>query len=282
MQTRKEYIAVSFIAAKAIQHLTLVVAAVGLLSGLMMSQVLAANSPQLELFPVSVQESFKQAETQTVQMQSELTRISEEMKVQETLYKESKCDQLSDDGGCRQLKAQMREKFMELNAVVQAALPEVKRSVVHAHKTMGKSLARMANNYTPSQLIKLNHEAMQRDQQTRKKVSGRTPLGRMAALFGKINKAMGSKQTNLYVLASQTYADLSLISEELELLEQNTANNSVVNSIGINLDDLSDESMETISNYRSLVMGDEEMYDSPVYPNQNSIRSYEDRLSHFY
>lgn len=266
-----------------IRHLALSMITCAVLSTAVMTPANAANSPQLELFPVSVQESFKQAEMQTVQMQSELTRISQEMKTQETLYKESKCDQLSDDAGCRQLKAQMREKFMELNTSVQESLPEVKRAVSHAHKTMGKSLTRMANNYTPSQLVKLNHEAMQRGQKnSSQRISGRTPLGRMAAMFGKINKAIGSKQTNLYVLASQTYADLSMINEELKLLEQNTANNAVVSSLGINLDDLSDESMDTIANYRSLVMGDEAAYDSPVYPDQNSTKNYEQRLSHFY
>ena len=265
-----------------LRHLSLVAMTCSILSGTPLSAA-AANSPQLELFPVSVQESFKQAETQTTQMQSELTRISDDMKVQEQLYKESKCDQLSDDAGCRQLKSQMRDKYMELNTAVQQALPELKRAVKHAHKTMGASLSRMANNYTPSQLIKLNHDAMQRNQQVKQSSRGRTPLGRMASLFGKINKAMGSKQTNLYVLASQTYADLSLINEELDLLEQNTANNAVVNSLGIHLDDLSDETIETIANYRTLVMGDDgSISDVPAYPQQNTAKSYEDRLSQFY
>jgi hypothetical protein len=241
-----------------------------------------ASSPQLELFPVSVQASFKQAESQTLEMQNELTRISEEMKIQEKLYIESKCDQLSDDSGCRQLKSQMKDKYMELNTAVQKALPEVQRTVKHAHKTMGASLKRLSHKYTPSQLIKLNHEAMQTNNKPRQANTAKTPLGRMASLFGKINKAMGSKQTNLYVLASQTYADLTLIQNELALLEQNTANNAVVNSLGFNLDELNDESIDTIANYRVLVMGEEENFSTPVFSDQSSSQSYEDRLSNFY
>ena len=267
----------------ALRRLSFAVISCGFLSCTLSVSALAANSPQLELFPVSVQESFKQAESETLQMQSELSRISKEMKIQEDLYKESKCDQLSDDAGCRQLKAQMRDKFMELNTAVQQALPEVKRAVKHAHKKMGASLNNIANKYTPSELVKLNHKAMQRNQQQAQHVNtARTPLGRMASLFAKINRSIGSKQTNLYVLASQTYTDLTLINNELELLEQNTANNAIVTSLGIDISDMNEEEMETISNFRARVMGDDVAYDTPVYMPQNSTQNIESNLSKYY
>lgn len=264
-----------------IQRLGLTLVTLSVLSGLATTYAMA-NSPQLELFPVSVQESFKQAETQTLQMQNELNRIVHEMNTQERLYNESRCDQLSDDEGCSQLKSQMQEKFMALNSMLQQSLPEVKKAVEHAHKTMGGSLSRMAQKYTPSQLIKLNHDAMQSDSVTQPTVSARTPLGRIAAIFSKINKSIGSRQTNMYVLASQTYADLSEIKKELALLEQNTRNNAVIDIMNFTPADMSDESIETIGHFRAMIMGDEDGYNIPSYPEQNSTVTYEERLSQFY
>ncbi len=243
----------------------------------------AQAAPQINLFPISIKESLKQAEGASMIMQSETVRISQEMRDIEELYTSSKCDQLTTDAGCRELKSQMGNKFMELNGALRSTIPAVQKAVTTAQKQLATSLSKLGHKNTPAQLSTQNHNQMSQHRPDISRV--RHPgFSKLTKLFRSMNKAIGGKQTNQFALAADTYQGLTAVKEELALLDTNIKNNELIESIKFNMGDISDEDFDTIASFRKIVMGDEldagEM--QPAYQDDSSPSGYEDRVSKYF
>ncbi len=260
-------------------NLLLIIFLLALLASFTSSAVLAA--PQINLIPTSVRASFKAVGKAATQMQQDMNKMMQSMDQLSVVYKHQ-CKNSVPSANCPILKEQLQDAFMALNNQLAQNLPKMSRSVNNAYQQMQQTLEHLGRKYNAAEIARLNHDASKKMQKRKAALNGRNPFNGMQKMISQLNDALGSSNTNFYVIASETFIGLKMVKDELATLQRNIDNNRIMDSLSMSFNSFSQNDLNTISNVRDIVFpGDNETDEIPQYQPQNSEQSYESRINRY-
>jgi hypothetical protein len=185
----------------------------------------AASGPKIQLFPTAVKENIKQAVRATNSFNGGFERFQQELIAKGKMYKELGCDGSIGDKGCGEIRKQMKEARSRYAQELKESMPEIKRAISSAHKSLGKSIRKAQSKMTPKQLMEMLKES---DSQVavnraKRKVRGSKNYGRIVNNLQLISRSLGSgkngKPSNRMVEAAVAYAGLTDILNSVSQLE---------------------------------------------------------------
>ena len=95
--------------------------------------------PKINLFPTSVVESLSQTSQAARDMESGMYEVVSRLDKQNKAYQGTNCEN-SDDKGCLQLRGAIRTTYKAMLDVMQASIPDMRRSLEATTNSMGGSL----------------------------------------------------------------------------------------------------------------------------------------------
>ena len=215
--------------------------------------------PKINLFPTSVVESLSQTSQAARDMESGMYEVVSRLDKQNQAYQGTNCEN-SDDKGCLQLREAIRTTYKAMLDVMQASIPDMRRSLEATTHSMGGSLrGEIGRKQTPGDVQRIL-AGRSTSQQAIDVTSGGSPrqgkLSKMFARYYELVKRGGNQSDALPVLASQIYLDSVQSLYFLDLLEAEIGSQSTELVLELEWGELTDQISATVGDVKALLWGE--------------------------
>ena len=215
--------------------------------------------PKINLFPTSVVESLSQTSQAARDMESGMYEVVSRLDKQNQAYQGTNCEN-SDDKGCLQLREAIRTTYKAMLDVMQASIPDMRRSLEATTNSMGGSLrGEIGRKQTPGDVQRIL-AGRSTSQQAIDVTSGGSPrqgkLSKMFARYYELVKRGGNQSDALPVLASQIYLDSVQSLYFLDLLEAEIGSQSTELVLELEWGELTDQISATVGDVKALLWGE--------------------------
>ena len=215
--------------------------------------------PKINLFTTSVVESLSQTSQAARDMESGMYEVVSRLDKQNQAYQGTNCEN-SDDKGCLQLRGAIRTTYKSMLDVMQASIPDMRRSLEATTNSMGGSLrGEIGRKQTPGDVQRIL-AGRSTSQQAIDVTSGGSPrqgkLSKMFARYYELVKRGGNQSDALPVLASQIYLDSMQSLYFLDLLEAEIGSQSTELVLELEWGELTDQISATVGDVKALLWGE--------------------------
>ena len=231
---------------------------------LMATQLAAANTPTIRLFPTTVVEDLRQTGNVARDMETGLQEVIGRLDQQQELYLETKCSGAEDDPGCQRLAKQIGATYLEMLTIMEERLPDMEHTVNNTRKSLEKGLRNeLGKKMTPWKLQEtlLGVSATQAASQSAPTLRGRSGM-RLSERFKQYYQLVatsGAKgDQSLAVLASDIYLDMEETSMLIQRTRQEIARATLMEQLNQSFGIITPEMIAVVGGVKSILFGDED------------------------
>ncbi len=228
------------------------------------SDLAAANTPTIRLFPTTVVEDLRQTGNVARDMETGLQEVIGRLDQQQALYHESKCDGAENDAGCQRLARQIGASYLEMLTIMDERLPDMEHTVNNTRQSLEKGLRNeLGRKMTPWLLQEtlIGNKAGSADAKAAPTMRGRSGM-RLSERFKQYYQLVatsGAKgDQSLAVLASDIYLDMEETSLLIQRTRQEIARATLMEQLNQSFGIITPEMIEVVGGVKSILFGDEE------------------------
>ena len=222
-------------------------------------QSTAETRPRINLFPTSVVENLSETSRAAREMENGMYEVVARLEKQKQAYQGTHCDG-SDDPGCVQLRKAIRGTYKEMLEVMQAGIPQMRRSLDATADSMGTSLrSEIGRKMTPADVQRILGGRAAGQQGLAASTASSKRQGKLSKMFSRYYELVkrGGKQSDaLPVLASQIYLDSMQSLYFLDLIEAEIGSQSTELVLELEWGELTDQITATVTDVKALLWGE--------------------------
>lgn len=235
------------------------------------SQAMAsANTPTINLIPVTAVESIKLSAETARNLEGSLGQVVEKIDAQKAMYDSAKCEGSVNDRGCDAIFENLSASYKELLQGLNEELPNLSKQLNVTAKSIGKQLRKeLGKNMTPvdvQRLISGKRGAGKGVLQARRSNNSHNMLSWLSGMAKAISS--GSHGESTAVVASDIYVNMTLAVEQIDMMQadinQSLATIDTFNAFG----QLSPAQLETVASVKTMLFGE---FDEGSLPSPQSM-----------
>lgn len=246
------------------------------------SELHAANSPALRLFPTTVVENIKQTGITAKSMESNLQEVINDLEQKMLLFNASKCQDTQGDEGCDQISKQMGEAYRQMLEIMEQEMPSMEQSVEITRDSLKKRIrSELGMKLTPRQLQKMLRQNQARESRT----TSKKRKGRLSEKFDQYYKmvAMGSRDSgggSLAAVASKMYLDTEEVLTLIALTRDEISRSRLMIDLDLSYGSLTPEMISMVSGVKSILFGEDNQIEGalPDAPLANAAGNFKSPL----